>query len=57
MVTLIILLFFILPTLNAPTWCFVLAWISFGIRIFDIVVSSAIESYKKIKKQKEEFLF
>jgi len=25
----IIILFWLLPTLQAPTWCYVLAWLSF----------------------------
>ena len=36
----IVLLFYVLPTLNAPTWCFVLAWITFGVRFFFFFIKS-----------------
>lgn len=32
-----IILFFVLPALNAPTWCFVLAWITFAGHIISII--------------------
>lgn len=36
----IILLFFILPTLDAPTWCYVLSWIGFGWSILATVIQA-----------------
>ena len=47
MFTAIILLFYVLPTLNAPTWCFVLAWITFGVRCLGVIVKSSINEIKK----------
>lgn len=43
----IVLLFYVLPTLNAPTWCFVLAWITFGVRFLGGIVKSTNEEIKK----------
>ena len=39
----IVLLFYVLPTLNAPTWCFVLAWITFGVRFLGGIIKSIDE--------------
>ena len=39
----IVLLFYVLTTLNAPTWCFVLAWITFGVRFLGGIIKSIDE--------------
>ena len=39
----IVSLFYVLPTLNAPTWCFVLAWITFGVRFLGGILKSIDE--------------
>ena len=39
----IVLLFYVLPMLNAPTWCFVLAWITFGVRFLGGIIKSIDE--------------
>ena len=38
-----VLLFYVLPTLNAPTWCFILAWITFVVRFLGGIIKSINE--------------
>lgn len=47
----IILLFYVLPTLNAPTWCFAFAWITFGFECFSVVGKTLVAIIKIMKER------
>lgn len=42
----IVMIFFVLPTLNAPTWCFVLAWIGLVLKFVKGSIEGAVEYLK-----------
>lgn len=53
MILSIIMIFFVLPTLNAPTWCFVLAWIGVVLKFVLAILKGVLEGVAKYLKDLE----